>query len=667
MTRVLVAALIVISTALLATRSTNEPEPGPMSVPPSEDLAGEQESLPPPMRVQDLNRARYPGIVIDPEGRLEYFAGAIVSKVAHQRKDLGVDLNVVVFSSADVSAATLADQIFELRQIGRYSPTGGILIVINPARSQARIQVSYSLEGALPDALLGRMAADQLDPYISYDAMGMGVMDTVELLERHLYLQAVKGKLDLSEEFRAATQFKSKVRFYSGGAGAQIELSSIPTDVDFKRRVEDEQRALYTPSSDPLKSAEALMRSYRDFAGDPTLEIFTPGTQIMNSFYPFAPFEKLERLYAREASRPLRAIVREDRAVVTSDSPAKGFVPILLKRINGVWRVDDVELWKNLTTTSDWRTIQRTENPYSFGLGAFGKGRKRDLAAWNLQGHDTHEVVELFGKRTDALGRYLYADLLVRNAWAFVPALRAYEEAAAMAPDAPAFWETLGDRASYAGARRRAIKAYERLGPEGKVKIMRAWSSSGAYPNAESLAREVLEEDPYRLPALRTLEHALRKQSRTREANQTGRRIEELRKSRGLEYRPLTLTFSPERPALQLDGPKRLDDGSQIYDYSDFSVTITNTSGRSVEVLKVECEQKGTAGKSSLGEIVQWWAFDTRSRLLEPGASTTLSRSWGFDHDTDHDYVAHVFHYCWRGKGENRQQCGHTRIDQFPL
>ncbi len=44
-------------------------------------------------------------------------------------------------------------------------------------------------------------------------------------------------------------------------------------------------------------------------------------------------------------------------------------------------------------------------------------------------------------------------------------------------------------------------------------------------------------------------------------------------------------------------------DGSELYDYSEFSVTLTNTSGRKVEILEVACERKGTAGRSSLGEI----------------------------------------------------------------
>ncbi|MCP5071559.1 MAG: TPM domain-containing protein [bacterium] len=626
-----------------------------------------EEALPPPTRASELNRHRYPGNIVDPEDRLEYLEHLIASRITHLRDDLGVDLDAAVFSAADTPIAKLADEVFELRRIGEHAPTGGILILINPATSEARIQVSYALEGALPDAFLGRLAADQLDPYISYDAMGMGVMDVVGILERQLFLQAIRGHLDLAPEFRNGGKYEAHVRFFSGGAGAEIELSAVPTDLDFKRRVPEAQRALYSPSADPLESVEALLRSYRDFVGDTTLPLFTPGTQVLNQYYPYAPFEKLERLYAREGSRPFRAIVNGDRAVVTSDHPEFGFIPVLLHRIDRLWRVDDVELWKNVAMGDRGDLHQITKNPYSFGLGQYGEGVKRDLDAWDLTGHGLHELVSRFRERQDALGQFLYADLLVRNAWAFVPAFRSYEQAAAQAPDAPAFWETLGDRADYAGAGRRAARAYAAIDPLAREKRMTANKAMGSGKATEAVARQILAEDPYRLSALTKLSWALENQRRWRESREVDAEIERLRNDPRRPYRPVTLAFSPLEPVLHTASPQRLKDGKLSHDYSEFSVTLTNTSSRPIRMLQVECERMGTGGRSKVGDIVDMWPFENRNRELQPGASTVIRRTWGFEEDTAHDYVAHVFHYCWQGEDEFQAQCAHTRVDQFPL
>ena len=105
----------------------------------------------------------------------------------------------------------------------------------------------------------------------------------------------------------------------------------------------------------------------------------------MRAHYPLARFEELQRLQRIESSQPLELLERGDYAVATSRQPAAGFVPILLHREHGLWRVDLVETWKNLFFDADGNYFLRNSNtPYAFGLKQFGTGRYYDIGALPL-------------------------------------------------------------------------------------------------------------------------------------------------------------------------------------------------------------------------------------------------------------------------------------------
>ncbi len=90
-----------------------------------------------------------------------------------------------------------------------------------PKTRQARIEAGYSLEGGLTDLHMGRIARDQLAPYVSYASAGMAAMDVLHYLRDQAYLAAALGNITLGEEFRTRPAFADYERFVSGGAGAK--------------------------------------------------------------------------------------------------------------------------------------------------------------------------------------------------------------------------------------------------------------------------------------------------------------------------------------------------------------------------------------------------------------------------------------------------------------
>ena len=305
-------------------------------------------------------------------------------------QELGIDVHVVTQDASGSTIEEQSEQVFRERKIGMNAPTGGMLILLNPALRAARIEVGYSLEGGLTDLHMGRIARDQLAPYVSYASAGMAVMDVLHHLRDQVYLSAARGNIELGEEYRRRQRFVEINRFVSGGAGAKTALSSLPIDADLKRPLPAAERKRYAPSADVKESVIAFLRSTADLAGDPSLELFTEGSRLMRKHYPMAPFEVLERAERLNDSMPLDYNVKGDYAVATSQRPVTGFVPILLHREDALWRIDLVETWKNLFFDSDGNYFLRNSNtPYRFGLGQFGEGRHYDIAPLPLGGqHD---------------------------------------------------------------------------------------------------------------------------------------------------------------------------------------------------------------------------------------------------------------------------------------
>jgi hypothetical protein len=134
--------------------------------------------------------------------------------------------------------------------------------------------------------------------------------------------------------------------------------------------------------------------------------------------------------------------------VATSRHPAAGFVPILLHRENGLWRIDLVETWKNLFFDSAGNYFLRNSNtPYAFGLKQFGTGPYYDIAALQLGEHSIADVLAALEGSQGALAELQRAELWLRNAFVFPEAYPAYEAARRAAPKDPLVLQTIGERA----------------------------------------------------------------------------------------------------------------------------------------------------------------------------------------------------------------------------
>jgi tetratricopeptide (TPR) repeat protein len=580
--------------------------------------------------------------------------------------DLGIDLRIVTLGESSSSIETQADEIFQKRSIGADAPTGGLLIVLNPALARARIEVGYTLEGALTDLHMGRIARDQLAPYVSYGSAGMAVMDVIHYLRDHVYFAVALGELTLNEELKRRPAYAEYQQFTSGGAGARTDLSFVPADADLKRTLTKAERAVYAASGDIEESVAAFLRAMHDLAGDPGLELFTEGSRLLRQYYPVARFEELQRLRRIQASMPLSIRSSGDYAVATSDKPVKGFVPILLHREQGLWRIDLVEMWKNLFFNNEGDYyLQNSNTPYAPLLVQFGRGDYYDLAPVPLASRSIGETLASLDGKHDALSSLRRAEIWMRNAFVFPQAFPSYEAALAAAPHDPIVLETYGDRALYLGFPELAIPALEEVARGIEWKIARAYNDMGDTAGAQRWALRALEENPYDLYALRWLKFLAEKDGRAADLERVEATIATLEHDPERKAEPVALYFDPVAPRYEPDATIDVD-GTKVFDHSSFGVQMRNHSARPVDIESVTLTSMGNAAASGLGDIKGYWKYPAGAPQLMPGQAVYFRKVWGFVVDTGHQHVRYVFRICWHGSGTSLRQCRTQWIDAVP-
>jgi tetratricopeptide (TPR) repeat protein len=580
-------------------------------------------------------------------------------------EDLGIDVRVVTLKKQG-SIERQSERAFRKRKIGATAPTGGILVLLNPVTQQARIEVSYSLEGGLTDLQMGRIARDQLAPYVSYASAGMAVMDVLHYLRDQVYLSASMGDIRLGEEFRRRPAFEAYERFVSGGAGAKTALSAIPMDADLKRRVPHDQRVRYSPSATIQESVAAYLRASADLAGDPTLPLFTEGSRMMRAAYPFARFEELERLERLDASLPLEYHVKANMRSPRAPAPPRDSSRCcsIASRVCGGSTTSKPGKTSSLTATGTISCATRTRLTRSGSRNSARAATTTSNSFRSAAAPLRRSWRPSTGHR-DALSLLRRAEVSLRNAFVFPQALADYEKAIEAAPDDPLVLQTFAERAMYLGFPELAAPAFEKAGPGFEIELAEAFHELGDAKSARKWIARALEDDRYNLHALKWKKYLAEQDGTPDEAQLARAEIALVTSIPTRLTDPVWLRFDPERPQFHDEDVVR-SGGTNVYDHSQFGVTMTNTSRRPVVIESVQLTSRGTASASGLGDVKNYWAYPSGGNQLAPGESVSFDKLWGFTVDTGHEHVRYTFRTCWHGVGETVRQCRVQWVDVLP-
>lgn len=441
--------------------------------------------------------------VEDPTNSLDPYGPNLAIWTELWRTDLGIEVRVVVLSLRDQRLERIARRIFDLHGLAHAAPNGGLLLLIDSEGTGARIEVSRELSTLYPERLLADLAHHQLVPYASYGELGMGVADVLHFMKDLAYEQLARSSLARPRTLSPprATQLGEWLARHRDRPSAQVELPDVPDDLELKRRIPASERARYAPSFLVSESVDAYVRSLDALVGDPTLELFTPGSQVMRAHYPLAPYEAWRRRDALIASKPWTVSTEGGRAVVDSARPAQGFVPVLLHQIDGAWRIDEVEIYKNLFYGPDGApTLVNDENPYMFGLSHLRSvASPRHLSALELDAPPAEAIARLeaeIAQGPSAGSHFELAEILLRNCFSASAAFRHYRQAARLAPDDARIARRTAERAVYLGFPEVAIPILERMGEDAYALLAEAHAEARHFERAEHYYRLELERDP---------------------------------------------------------------------------------------------------------------------------------------------------------------------------
>ncbi len=335
-----------------------------------------------------------------------------------------------------------AAELFNTMRIGARRNGRGILYLYSVKDNLLKIEVSYALEGEIPDAYCRRLE-DAAKTYMLSEIP----QDFISELIITTNLRGMGSK----ELGSAAAPPWFKGQFMSGGAGALTQ--------GYRRTLADYQSAIrsapasglaqFAPAADPEESLRRYLASLAAGIGDPQLPLLTEGSRIFRSI---VPRNEAQQLRVSESFNGAGAhhILFAASLALAVPGPGRSNLPIVMRRSSdGLWYVDEPKAWTYFHRFEDNVNffVKYADNPWLAALRAEGlpnmeysiygtHARTPPLPAYPF---DLSRAVQSGeAKLLVAPAAADYADLadlyLFETNWQ-TRALQLYETASALAPD----------------------------------------------------------------------------------------------------------------------------------------------------------------------------------------------------------------------------------------
>ena len=260
-------------------------------------------------------------------------------KLAEQKS--GIENALVLLKSLPPSRTieeTAADLVTRLR-IGERRNGRGILYLYSVKENLLKIEVSYALEGDIPDAFCHRLE-DAAKTYMLSEVP----QDFISELIITTNLRGVGSK---GEAAAASPPRWLNAEFLSGGGGALAR--------GLRRTLEDYERAIrmlpgaefsnFAPSADAAESVRRYLSSLAAGIGDPRLPLLTEGSRIFRAVVPRNAEQQLRINEFFASAGPYRLMFAGDLALAVP-GPGKSNLPVVLRRgSGGLWYVDEAKVW----------------------------------------------------------------------------------------------------------------------------------------------------------------------------------------------------------------------------------------------------------------------------------------------------------------------------------
>jgi uncharacterized protein len=279
--------------------------------------------------------------LLDPPAR-----GQIAEYHRRLLESFDIDYRVVT-AAAPGDLDRYGHRTFDRLGVGRASLAGrGLLLMIEPASDQVRLEASPGLEGMFDAGFIAYLEQRQMAPFFEQGRIADGILATSELILARAQQAASGFAFDLG----AVEAF--------GVAGGAIEA---PHPKDFQ------------PGSTPTATIDAYLAALEVRRAGPDLALYSRATQTAGTRPALTPaqMEEIARTHRACAGRETWIGGPDNaRAVVRYSPERRQCAPWFLVRENGAWRLDLAAAQRALAFDEQrhWRLADRDAAGYGFGF-----------------------------------------------------------------------------------------------------------------------------------------------------------------------------------------------------------------------------------------------------------------------------------------------------------
>lgn len=298
----------------------------------------------------------YPRMVIDQVGLLEPAEQRRLARYhGLLREDYDIDYRLILgrdLGDLDLFSA----RRFQALDIGRASKRGrGLLLVIDTAANEIRMEVGRSLEPVYVDGLVAYIEQRQMTEFFAAGRVAHGILAATEMLVTRA--QNAAENAGFADELWVAG---------SGGGGARTGAR-----IDEGRSEPRSQSSAAAPASDsPRAVLEAYRRAMRARNDNPDLNFYSHATRTMNADWVITPAQMDNVAKSLDGCDMKHLDQRSGRAVLRAAFDERQCSPYFFIREEGRWRLDlrpmrDVLRFNH---RNQWRLNLAADTPYRFAF-----------------------------------------------------------------------------------------------------------------------------------------------------------------------------------------------------------------------------------------------------------------------------------------------------------
>jgi hypothetical protein len=411
------------------------------------------------------HRAEY--VLINETGQHDYDLAFKMSLKLAERKS-GIENALVLLAELPPSKTMeqTANELFTQLNIGARRDGRGILYLYSAKENLLKIEVSYALEGEIPDIYCRRLE-DAAKTYMLSEIPQDFISELIITTNNR-----GQGTNPHGSASRSSPPQWLNGDFLSGGGGALVRgyTKSVADYQNAIRRIPAADLKEFLPAADAGASVERYLASLAAGIGDPRLPLLTEGSQLFRAVVPRDEEQQLRIAEYFKSGGPYRLLFADNLALAV---PAAGHsnLPVVLHRgTDNLWYVDEAKSWTYFHRFEDNVNffVKYSDNPFLDKLHVLGAP-------------NTDYAIYAAHVGTPARPSYPYS---------FAAAVRAGEDKVREAPTDAAGYAALGDLYLFeSNWQSKAIAAYEKAAVLAPDELAYRWRLVDLYLNASQIEK----------------------------------------------------------------------------------------------------------------------------------------------------------------------------------